>query len=60
MVFVVVNYSHKAARHVCLCVSIGLLWVFMLLSFLCPLTDMMCRASNPLLSSIVMVFALIE
>ena len=32
----------------------------MLLSFLCPLTDMMCRASNPLLSSIVMVFALIE
>ena len=23
MVFVVVNYSHKAARHVCLCVYIG-------------------------------------
>ena len=32
----------------------------MLLSFLCPLTDMMCRASNPLLSRIVMVVALIE
>ena len=23
MVFVVVNYSHKAARHVCFCVCIG-------------------------------------
>ena len=37
------------------CVFIRLAVAFILLSFLWPDTDMICRASNPLLSSIVMV-----